>query len=256
MSLASSHMLAAKRRELVLEAVKSNHAERVSDLAQRFAVSEMTIRRDLQTLAEEGKLVRVRGGAVVGDANRPFAEVEAEHFDAKSRIGAVAAQLVEDGETILIDIGTTPLQLARHLAGRQATVMTNNLAVFEKLVDEPAIDLILLGGQLHREYRALSGFLVEEALAQLSADRAFISAVGLRRDLSVVDDAVGEMRIKRAMIAAAGNVVLLLDSSKFGSEGGARICEANRIDVLVTDKDAPEDMVRQLERRGVRVLLA
>lgn len=215
----------------------------------------MTIRRDLRALAADGRLLRFRGGAIAeGGANRPFAEVEVEHFSEKSRIGEAAAELVLDRETILLDVGTTQLQLARHLKDRPLTVITSNLAVYEELLPKASIELILLGGRVDRAYRSLTGFLVEEALTQLSTDRAFMSAVGLRPDLSVMDDAMGEMRVKRAMIAAAGSVVLMLDSSKFGVEGGARVCGPNEIDVLITDTGAPAEIIEELTDRGVRVI--
>ena len=240
----------------MLETVRSRNSARVSELATQFAVSEMTIRRDLYALAGERKLVRVRGGAVTDVSSRPFAEVEVEHYAERDRIGAAAAGLISEGETVLVDIGTTPLQLARHLGGLRLTVITNNLAVYEELAPDPLVDLILLGGQVNREYRALGGFLVEDALRQLSADRGFIGAAGVRRDLTIVDDAVGEMRIKRAMIAAAGEVILLVDSSKFGIEGGARVCGPEAIDVLVTDAGISPQMARDFEERGVRVVRA
>lgn len=214
----------------------------------------MTIRRDLRALAADGRLLRFRGGAIAEGVNRPFAEVEVEHFAEKDRIGAAAAELVLDRETILLDVGTTQLQLARHLKDRPLTVITSNLAVYEELLPNASVELILLGGRVDRAYRALAGFLVEEALTQLSADRAFMSAVGLRSDLSVMDDAMGEMRVKRAMIAAAGSVVLMLDSSKFGVEGGARVCGADEIDVLITDQGAPQDLIEKLRDRGVRII--
>ena len=252
----SAPVLTRRRREFVLEAVRARSSARVTDLAKELEVSEMTIRRDLSTLAGEGKLVRVRGGAVLEAPYRPFAEVEGENYAERDRIGEAAAKLVSEGETLLIDIGTTPLQLARHLRGRRLTVITNNLAVYEELVSEPLVDLILLGGQLNREYRALGGFLVEEGLRQLSADQGFLGAAGIRRDLTIVDDAMGEMPIKRAMIAASGAVTLLVDSSKFGVAGGARICAPEQIDVIVTDTGAPRSMVQELEARGVRVIVA
>ncbi len=246
-------VITARRRELLLGKLRTQNSARVGELAEQLGVSEMTIRRDLAWLANEGKLVRVRGGAVLESPYRPFAEVETEHYNERYRIGAAAAELVSEGETILIDIGTTPLQLARHLHGRRLTVITNNLAVYEELATEALVDLIVLGGQVNREYRALGGFLVEEGLRQLSADRGFIGAAGIRRDLTIVDDAMGELRIKRAMIGAAGKVAALIDSSKFGIAGGARICDAEEIDILITDTAAPPEMVAALEARGVEV---
>ena len=138
-------LIPAQRRQEILRAVRAG-ATHVADLAQSFGVSEMTVRRDLRALARDGKLERVHGGAVQAGGEPPFAQIEVERFDGKDRLGAAAAALVEDGQTVMIDIGTTTLQVARHLHGRQITVVTTNLAVLEELLPDPAIELVLPGG--------------------------------------------------------------------------------------------------------------
>ena len=171
-------MLAAQRRELILDAVRSGHTAEVVELAQRFSVSEMTVRRDLARLAHEGRLRRVHGGAVSEREEPPFAQIAVERLAEKERIGGAAAALVADDQTVMIDIGTTTLQLARHLHGRRLTVITSSLAVIEELLPDAGIDLVVLGGSVRRNYRSLVGVLAEDALRQLSADVAFIGASG------------------------------------------------------------------------------
>jgi len=122
------HTIPAQRRKEILAAVGTG-AMHVSELAESFGVSEMTVRRDLLKLARDGKIERVRGGAVRASSEPPFEEIAVERFEAKDRIGAAAAALVEDGQTVMIDIGTTTLQAARHLHGRDITVITSSLAV-------------------------------------------------------------------------------------------------------------------------------
>ena len=192
-------MLRVQRRQEILNAVRSGSAQ-VADLAAAFGVSEMTVRRDLRDLESEGKLTRVYGGAVAAD-EPSFAEVVVERLDRKERIGAAAAELVQDGQTIMLDIGTTTLQLARHLRGRSVTVITSNLAAYEELLPEADIELVLLGGVVRRNYRSLVGVLAEDALRQLRADVAFLGASGLEGDCSVVDSTMVEVPIKRAMLA-------------------------------------------------------
>ena len=179
-------MLPAQRRQEILHAVRAGTAQ-VGDLASVFGVSEMTVRRDLDSLESEGKLTRVHGGAVSVTAEPSFAEIVVERLDQKNRIGALAADMVEDGQTIILDIGTTALQVARHLRGREVTVITTNLAAYEELLPETTIELILLGGIVRRNYRSLVGVLAEDALRQLRADLCFIGASGIESDLSVVD---------------------------------------------------------------------
>src|SRR3954465_13380216 len=149
-------LLPAQRRQEILRAVRGGSAH-VADLAESFGVSEMTVRRDLSALARDGKLERVHGGALGAGGEPGFAQIEVERFDVKDRMGAAAAALVEDGQTVMIDIGTSTLQMARHLHGRKVTVVTTNLAVLEELLPDPAIELVLPGGTVRRNYRSLVG---------------------------------------------------------------------------------------------------
>ena len=136
-------MLPAQRRQLILRAVRGGRGAEVVELAQRFEVSEMTVRRDLARLAGEGKLIRVHGGAVSVREEPPFAEIAVERLAEKERIGRAAAGLVRDGQTIMVDIGTTTLQLARQLRERELTVITSSLAVLEELLPCDGIELDL-----------------------------------------------------------------------------------------------------------------
>jgi DeoR/GlpR family transcriptional regulator of sugar metabolism len=249
-----SAMLRVQRRQEILHAVRGGTAH-VGELALQFGVSEMTVRRDLQALERDGKLTRVHGGAVVS-AEPSFAEVVVERLGAKDRIGAAAAALVEDGQTVMIDIGTTTLQAAHHLHGREITVVTSSLAVFEELLGDPAIQLVLPGGLVRRNYRSLVGVLAEDALRQLRADVAFLGASGLERDLSVVDSTMIEVPIKRAMLASATRSVLLADSAKFGMRGVVKVCGPEELDVLVTDEGAPPEARERLARAGVAMITA
>jgi len=257
-------VLAAERRRLVLRAVGASQAVTVAGLADRLNVSPMTIRRDLETLAGQGKLTRVHGGAVPVGATLPaafnpasFGENVAHRLHEKDRIGRAAAALVHDGETILIDVGTTTLQLAHHLHGRSLTVITSNLAAYEELLPDESIQLILLGGVVDRHYRSLAGFLAEEALRHVRADRLFLSASAIRGgDLSVLDDTAVDVRIKRSMIAAASQVVLVADAEKFSQTRPVRVCGPDELDVLITDASAPEAVLSAFETAGVRVIRA
>lgn len=250
-------MLTAKRRQLVLEALEAAETLGVAELAIRFGVSEMTIRRDLDAMASDGKLARVYGGAMIAPRGEaPFVEKAVERQSAKDRIGAVAAAMVQPGDTIFADVGTTVLRFARHLHGREITVITSNMAVYEELVGDPAIELILLGGLVRRNYKSLVGFLTEEALRQLNADKAFMGASAIRSDLAVMDSTMVEVPIKRGMVAGARQAVLLADSGKFKAKGLARAYSVDQLDTLVTNQDAPNDVVEAIRKLGVKVVLA
>jgi DeoR/GlpR family transcriptional regulator of sugar metabolism len=248
-------MLAEERRELILHTVRNGRGAEVVELARRFDVSEMTVRRDLARLAREGKLTRVHGGAM-SDPEPPFAQIAVERFEEKRRIGRAAAALVTNGQTVIVDVGTTTLQFARQLRGRELTVVTSNLAVIEELLPEPRIELVVLGGVVRRNYRSLVGMLAEDALRQLSADVVFLGASGIREDLSVMDTTMVEVPIKRGMIAASRRAVLLVDAAKFRMHGSVRICGADELDAVVTDAAVEEQGVAALVQAGVDVVHA
>jgi DeoR/GlpR family transcriptional regulator of sugar metabolism len=238
-----------------LRAVRSGTA-RVPELAAAFGVSPMTVRRDLRRLAREGKLERVYGGAISAEEDRPFAETAVERSEAKERIGAAAAALVEDGQTVMLDIGTTAVQVARHLRGRSLTVITTNLAAYEELMPEPEITLILPGGVVRRDYRSLVGVIAEDSLSQLSADVAFIGTSGVDAEVSVWDTTMVEVPIKRAMMAAAERVVLLADRQKFSMGGVVRVCGAADIDQIVTEDGLPATTDNAVRDAGIEVTIA
>lgn len=248
-------MLPAQRRQKILHAVRTGTAH-VSELATSFGVSEMTVRRDLKALERDGKLERVHGGAINVHDERPFEEIAVERFEGKDRIGAAAAALVEDGQTVMIDIGTTTLQLARHLHGRRLTVVTSSLAVYEELLPDEQIQLVLPGGLVRRNYRSLVGVIAEDSLRQLKADVAFLGTSGVDAELGVWDTTMIEVPIKRAMIAAAGSVVLLADTEKFGMGAVVRVCGAGEIDHIVTDAPVPSAHAASITEAGIEVTVA
>jgi DeoR/GlpR family transcriptional regulator of sugar metabolism len=262
-------VLAAQRRELILQAVRSDRGAQVGSLAERFGVSEITVRRDLTSLARAGKVTRVHGGAV-GEpgadglvAAPPVAGPAgvrgetAARQEAKQRVGRAAAALVEDGQTVMLDIGSTALEVARALRGRRLTVITGSLAAMEELLPDPGIELVLLGGVVRRDYRSMVGALAEDALHQLSADVAFLGASSLRRrDLSVMDTTSVEVPIKRGMLAAADRSVLLIDAAKLSARGTVRICAISDVDAVVTDAPAADPLLTQIRRAGVELVAA
>ena len=228
----------------------------VAELARSFGVSEMTVRRDLDALARDGHIERVRGGAVQSSHEQSFDETVVVRLDAKNRIGIAAAALVQDGQTVILDIGTTTLQAARHLHGRRITVVTTSMAVYDELAPDADIELILPGGVLRRNYRSLVGVLAESTLSQLRADLLFLGTSGVDAALSTWDSTMVEVPIKRAMIAAAADVVLLADAAKFEMSGVVRVCDARDLDRIVTDRPLGATAAKTADEAGVSVIVA
>lgn len=252
-------MLPQSRRELILRTLRADGPSEVRSLADKLGVSQATIRRDLEQLDADGKLTRVYGGAMTLEADEvddPFAQVAAERADDKDATARTAAAMVQDGETVLLDIGTTMHRLAHHLHGKRITVVTSNLAVFDELRDDVDIELVLLGGVVRRRYHSLVGFLTEDNLRQVHAGRLFLGTSGVRGDGAVMDTTLVEVPLKRAMIKAADQVVLVADGGKFPGVGVARVCGPDDLDVVVTTASADPATRLALQEAGVDVVQA
>jgi DeoR/GlpR family transcriptional regulator of sugar metabolism len=248
-------MLRDRRHELIVRILRSEGPATVEALAERLAASPATIRRDLVQLDEEGLVRRVYGGAMpIDDRDDPFVDVAAVRSAEKDKIAQKCAELVKDGETVLLDIGTTAHRVARCLRGRTLTVVTSSLAVVDELQDEEDVQLILLGGMVRRDYRSLVGFLTEDNLRQIKADRLFLSTSGVRPGGHVMDTTVVEVPVKRAMITASDQVVLVADIGKFPGTGMARVCGPEDLDVIVTNSPGDQTTLAAMREAGVEVI--
>jgi DeoR/GlpR family transcriptional regulator of sugar metabolism len=258
-------MILRDRQNRIINALRTGGAASVRELAAALSVSESTIRRDLEVLDRNGELTRTYGGAVLKPgatvedhgatrAEGPFAD--SRDVELKAAMAAAAAAMVTDGSVVLLDIGTTTPLLARHLRGRDITVITSSLAVFDELRDDDAVRLVLLGGVVRRNYRTLVGSLAELGLSQVSADITFLTCTGVRANGHVVDNMAVEAPIKKSMIAAADRVVLLASEKKFPGTGALRLCSLSDVDALVTTSGAPEETLTLCRTAGGEVTVA
>lgn len=255
-------MQTRQRRELILERLDADRFASVNDLAEALQVSPSTVRRDLQQLGASGDLRRTHGGAVVlsrtsdGALEHPYATTAQAGAELKAAMGRAAAALVPDGAVVALDIGTTTPLVARHLAGRPVTVITSNLAVLDELRDDPAVDLVLLGGTVRRNFQTLVGALTLQALASISCDVAVLSCTGVRPDGRVVDDMSVEAPTKEGLLAAATQTVLLASQAKFPGTGSLQTTSLDAVDVLVTTPGAPREALDRVAAAGGRVVVA
>jgi DeoR/GlpR family transcriptional regulator of sugar metabolism len=250
-------MLRDHRHELILRILRTDGPATVEALSDRLTTSQATIRRDLLRLDEDGLLRRVYGGAVpIDDRDDPFHDVAGVNAEEKDAIAVRCAELVKDGETVLVDIGTTAHRVARRLRGRSLTVITSSLAVVDELQDEAGIQLMVLGGMLWRDYRSLVGFMTEDNIRQVHADRLILGTSGVRPGGQVMDTTVVEVPVKRAMISVSDQVILVADAGKFPGAGMARVCEPADLDVVVTNAPADPVTAAALREAGVEVIEA
>jgi DeoR/GlpR family transcriptional regulator of sugar metabolism len=246
------------RQRAIADQVRTE-AVSVDDLATQLGVSAATIRRDLAQLSRSGLVQRVHGGAAPMpsvDPDRPFEEVADDAADAKRAIGRLAATLVDDGDVVLLDIGTTTSALARELRSREVTVITPSLAVLDVLRDDAVVDLVLLGGSVRRRYHSLVGPLTEDSLQQVHARTVFLGTSGVSANGVVLDTTSVEVPTKRGLIASADRVVLLADHTKFPGKGSLRVCRLNIVDVLVTTAGADPATLAIARASGTEVLIA
>lgn len=229
-------VLAQQRRDAIVEIVHELGGVSVAHLAARLDVSPSTIRRDLTELDRLGRLQRVRGGGAEnsGEQDQPFSRVARRAAGEKDRVGQTAASLVRDRDVVLLDIGTTCAAIARHLRGRDVTVVTASLAVVDELREDKDVELIVLGGLLRRTYLSLVGSLTERALADLRADLAFVGTSGIRPDGTVLDSTGTEVPIKQAIMRACEHTVLTAASDKFPGSGLLPVAQVNDFSTLIT----------------------
>jgi len=256
-----SGLLVAERRHRIVELLREYGKVTVEALAARFATSAVTIRTDLAALEADGALERTHGGALLRreDDDQPIAVKQTLHHAEKVRIAKIAAGLIQDGETIILDSGTTTAEIAkqiRKLEVHSINVITNALNIASLLADVPAVRLIMPGGILRPESNSLSGHIAEAALANLQADRLFLGADGLDPEIGVMTPHLPEAQLNAKMIEISRQVIAVADSSKLMRRNISLIARVEQLHMLITDTGANPDVVAELQRRGVEVRLA
>jgi DeoR/GlpR family transcriptional regulator of sugar metabolism len=253
-------VFARERQEHIARIVEEHGRARVADLARQFDVSAVTIRKDLLVLETEQRLVRAHGGAIALDRSRPelaFDIRERLQADEKLRIGAAGAALVHDGESIVMDASTTALSVARHLKARgawsQLTIITNGLRVASELAGHPGLTVLMLGGRVRWEALSVVGQLGDGLFSRINVQKAFLGAAGFTLESGLSDATDEEAQIKRSMVAAAREVIAIVDHTKWERAAFATFCPIDQVGVVLTDPEAPSDMVEALRTRGVEV---
>ena len=252
-------LLIEERRRRIRELLREEGRVTVEALAARFGISLVTIRADLSILESAGALTRTHGGALsLPDADQSLDVKQLQHRAEKQRIAAAAADLIRDGETLILDSGTTTAQIARRIRTldlQSINVITNALNIAALLIDVPSVRLIVPGGILRRESNSLSGPMAETALAALRANRLYLGADAVDPQIGVMTPHLAEAELNAKMIGISQQVVVVADSSKFARRNISLIARVEQLHLLITDRAAPADAVEQLRQRGVEVRL-
>lgn len=254
-------MLTEERRGAIVSLLHEKGKVQVKDLSRRFETSEVTIRSDLKTLHQRGLVYKSHGGAVLptfvsSEQNLSLKEKTVRQTNEKSNIGAAAAEFIKDGETIILDSGTTTHEIAKRIKDRKnLTVITNGVNIAAELVGNRSIQIILLGGILRHGALSVVGHFAEEILAQLTADKLFMAADGCTLEFGISTPKFEESRINQAMVAISREKYLVADSSKFGKNSLSRIVSLWEMDGVITNRDLPVEYQEEIKSRGLRLVL-
>lgn len=251
------NMFAEERHNEIIQLLKSGQPVKVIKLSTLFAVSEATIRRDLQELESMGLLQRTHGGAVAPQLGLElsFHDREVFNLDEKRKIALVAANMVEDGETILLDAGTTTREIARALCGRKLTVATNSMDVACVFADEDNIEVLLLGGTWRKSINSLIGPMTNSMLKSLCFDKVFLAANAIDCEFGATTHNIAEAETKRAMLESGKRRIIVADHAKFEQKSFAKICNINEVSMIITDGGIAEDTLECL-RENTQVVIA
>jgi len=251
-------MVVEERREKLLELVRHRGYASLHDLSGELAVSESTIRRDLDHLEDAGAARRAHGGVFYTGPSPKLPHFDlrqSAHWDKKQAIAHQAAKLIQDGETILLDGGSTTYELAQQLLGRPLQIVTNSLPVANLFTSSDLVELVFVGGYIHTRSGVSLGPYANEMLREIHVDRAFLSVAGLDAE-GCYNSNLLLVETERAMMQAAQEVVVVADSTKFGNKSLARICGLDSLNTLVVDNEISEDWRSQMIASGLQLVVA
>jgi len=254
----------ADRHQEILEILIRQENVTVAELSERLDVSEVTIRNDLNQLAEEGRVIRTHGGAQITDERtrqeHTFIRRQRINVLQKRRIGELAATLVEPFESILLDASTTAVAVGQALKRnpdlQELTVVTTGIFTALEMLGCPFINVILAGGHLRSVTGSATGSIANQALQSFNFQKVFLGASGLTLEDGLTDTPLMEVELKQTMLNRAQAVIAVIDGSKFGRTALASMASIDQISYVVTDETAPADLIEALRERGVRVLVA
>jgi len=231
----------------------------IAKICERFGVSEATARRDLETLSARGVVQRVHGGAIAvhqAAPEEPILRRSHEQEAEKERIGRAAASLIQNGETVFLGSGTTVLQVAQNLINRNLTVITNSLPIINLMAGKENITLIALGGILRVSELSFIGYITEQALSEVRADKVVIGTRAISLENGLTNDHLPETLTDRAILQIGCEIIVVADHTKFGNVSTAFLAPLTAIHILVTDTGIGADYLDALLEQGINVIVA
>ena len=253
----ASDLYLEERRQAILDLVQQAGRVSVADLSRRFNVSGVTIRADLQALSERNLVVRTHGGAVpatAGMSQLALAMRRQQQVAKKGRIGSAGAEMVANGDAIYLDSSSTSLAIAQHLKAHQhVTIITNSLAVAQEMLDAPGVEVVMSGGALQKETASLIGVDGLTWLERYNIVTGFFGAHGISDPEGLTDVNAEQAAFKRPLVHMCRRVIAVLDSTKWNQIGLASFAALEEIDAIITDADAPDDLVARWRDAGIEI---
>jgi DeoR family transcriptional regulator, fructose operon transcriptional repressor len=255
-------MIIAERKSRLRELIAERGISDLDSLASELRVSTATVRRDIQSLEQEGAVKRTHGGVIwVSDRNEPgsrpyaFDQRMAYQVEAKRQIARAAKSLIHQGETILIDGGTTTFYLAQELVGSTLQIVTNSLPIANLFLNDDNVELVLTGGLLYPRYGVLLGPTAEQMLSSIHVKTMFLSVAGLCDD-SLYNQNLLLVQAEQRMMKQSQRIILLVDSTKFGLQALCRLCALDQINTIVVDEQAPAKVRQMITAAGCELIVA
>jgi DeoR family transcriptional regulator of aga operon len=249
-----------ERQKQILSLLSHQRGLRISEIVKRFSISEATARRDLESLAQQGKAQRVHGGVIAVEQappELPILEREGEQSNEKARIGRVTADLVADRETIFLGSGTTVLEVARNLRNRKnLTVITNSLPVLNMLAGTMGITVISLGGMLRESELSFIGHITEQALAEVRVDKVIMGTRGVSLEHGLTNDYLQETLTDRAILKIGREIIIVADHTKVNRVSTVLLAPLKSLHKLVTDVKVDKKFIQALKKQGIDVIVA
>ena len=248
------------RRSKILELLNRDNVISVSEISKMFDVSEVSVRNDLALFEKKGFLIRTRGGAInnqISNFDLNLNQRLEHNYKEKQRIGKRAAEYITEGSTVLMDSGSTIIEVAKNLKNKKnIKLITNSLPIADIVADNEQIEVIITGGTLRSEMRSLIGTTAEKAILNYSCDIAILGADGIDPEMGFYTKLESEASLVQTMIKASRKRVIVTDSSKFGIKRFVKIADISDVDVIITDDGIPAEAVKKIASQGVELIIA
>jgi DeoR/GlpR family transcriptional regulator of sugar metabolism len=252
-------MYSEERKQKILELIQLNGSMSTSELAKMVGASPLTLRKDLAVLESRGLVKRTHGGAISRGLDSrmelSFFEKSKFNLEEKVRIAYRASEMIQVGDSIILDAGTTTLQIAKHIKDKiDIHILTNSVYNLLELAESPGIEVSLTGGSLRKISRSLIGPLAISSFSNVHAGKLFLGATGVSLEKGLTSPNMIEAQTKSAMIRAADTVILVVDHSKFGKTALGKFGELEEVQILITDKQVPSEIIEAVIQKGIEVI--